>query len=65
MPKQKRSKTVFKRLKITSTGKLTRRHQLAAGHLKTNKSKGALNRAKKSTSVFSGEIRTLKKMLGI
>ncbi len=65
MSKQKTNKTVFKRLKITSTGKLTRRHQFANGHLKTNKSKGALNRAKKSTGFFIGELRTLKKQLGI
>lgn len=65
MGKMKTSKTLLKRVKITAKGKLIRRHQLGAGHLKSNKSKGALERAKKTTGIFKGEIKTLKKMLGI
>lgn len=63
--KQKVNKTVNKRIKVSSNGKLMRRHQLAAGHLKRNKSKGALNQAKKSQTIFKGETKTIKRMLGI
>lgn len=55
---------MLKRIKITSTGKILRRHQLSAGHLKRHKSKNALNRAKKSTTYFKGEAGQLKKILG-
>lgn len=65
MPKQKTNKTILKRLKVTSKGKLIRRHQLGAGHLKRHKSKGALNREKKSTVMFKGETRKYRKVLGL
>jgi ribosomal protein L35 len=65
MNKQKRNKTVFKRVKITANGKLMRRHQFASGHLKTAKSKGALEAHKKMMEVFKGNVKTYKKMLGI
>lgn len=64
MPKQKTRKTIQKRIKITSSGKLLRRHQLAVGHLKRKKSKGALKRAKKSTGVFNAESKKYKNLLG-
>lgn len=65
MGKMKVSKTVEKRIKITSKGKILRRHQLAAGHLKRNKSKNALNRAKKTNIFFKGDIKSIKRLLGI
>lgn len=65
MPKQKTKKSLLKRIKITSTGKILRRHQLGAGHLKRNKSKGALERQKKTTELFKGESRRLRKVIGL
>lgn len=65
MPKMKTNKTILKRLKITSKGKLLRRHQLGAGHLKRNKTKGALKRQKKTFEFFKGEARKLKKVIGL
>ncbi|OGE28730.1 hypothetical protein A2867_04585 [Candidatus Daviesbacteria bacterium RIFCSPHIGHO2_01_FULL_40_11] len=63
MPKQKTKKSVFKRVKITSTGKILRKHQFGSGHLKRNKSKGALRRQKKTSLFFRGELRHLKKII--
>lgn len=65
MSKQKTKKSLFKRVKITSKGKILRRHQLGAGHLKRNKSKGALERQKKTSTFFKGEARSLKKTIGL
>lgn len=64
MSKQKTNKSMFKRVKITSTGKILRRHQLGAGHLKRHKSKNALNRQKKTVTYFKGESKSLRKILG-
>lgn len=63
MPKQKTRKSILKRVKITAKGKILRRHQLGAGHLKRNKSKGALNRQKKTTEFFKGESRKFRQVL--
>ena len=65
MPKQKTRKSIFKRIKVTSTGKLLRRHQFGAGHLKRKKSKGALERQKKSVEYFKGEAKSLRKVIGL
>lgn len=65
MPKQKNKKSVFKRIKITSTGKILRRHQMGAGHLKRKKGKGALNRQKRTIEYFKGEARSLRKIIGL
>jgi len=65
MPKQKTSKTILKRVKITSRGKILRRHQLGAGHLKRKKSKGALERQKRTSQYFKGEARKLRKVIGL
>ena len=65
MPKQKTNKSVFKRVKITSTGKILRRHQLGSGHLKRKKGKGALGRQKKTSVFFRGEARKLRKIIGL
>ena len=63
--KQKTRKSISKRIKVTSSGKLLKRHQLAAGHLKRKKSKSALARQKKTSQFFKGEIANLKRALGI
>lgn len=65
MGKMKIKKSVLKRLKITSKGKLLRRHQLGVGHLKRKKSKGALERHKRSFEFFKGESRKLRKVIGL
>lgn len=65
MSKMKTRKSILKRLKITSKGKLLRRHQLGAGHLKRKKTKGARMRQKKTREFFSGEARKLKKLVGL
>lgn len=65
MNKMKTKKSILKRLKITSSGKLLRRHQLGAGHLKRNKSKGALNRQKKTTRFYHGDAKKYGKVIGL
>jgi len=65
MPKQKTKKALLKRVKITSTGKILRRHQLGAGHLKRHKGKTALERQKKNAIYFKGASRSLKKVIGL
>lgn len=65
MPKQKTRKSFLKRVKITSKGKLLRKHQLGSGHLKRNKSKGALNRQKKTFEFFKGEGKRFRKVIGL
>lgn len=65
MPKQKTKKTILKRIKITASRKLLRRHQLAVGHLRRKKTKSALERAKKSVTVLKGEAKKYKRLLGV
>lgn len=65
MPKQKIKKSILKRVKITAKKKILRRHQLGSGHLKRNKSKGALEAQIKTYEYFQGESKTLRKKLGI
>ncbi len=64
MPKQKSKKAFSKRVALTGSGKILRRHQLGSGHLKRHKGKSALNRQKKTATYFKGEARTLRKILG-
>lgn len=64
MGKMKTKKSILKRVKITSSGKILRRHQLGAGHLKRNKTKGALERHKKTSEFFKGESRKFKDVIG-
>lgn len=65
MPKQKTKKTFLKRVKITSKGKILRRHQLGAGHLKRKKTKSALERQGKTAKYFKGESKRLRKTIGL
>lgn len=65
MPKQKTRKSIRKRIKITSKGKILRRHQLGSGHLKRKKTKGALNRQKKTSVFFRGESKRFRKVIGL
>lgn len=64
MPKLKTHKGTAKRIKITSTGKLTRRRAFGA-HLLAKKSKSR-KRAINSTAIVSGKIaRNVKRALGV
>ncbi len=63
MPKQKTKKSILKRVKITSTGRIFRRHQYGAGHLKRNKGKGALERQRNTAEYFKGESKRFKDIL--
>ena len=65
MPKQKTKKSILKRVKITSTGKILRKHQFGSGHLKRHKSKEALRRQKKTNVFFKGEGKHLRKIIGL
>ena len=65
MAKQKTNKSVAKRIKVTSSGKFLRRHQLGSGHLKRKKTKGALERQKKTFEYPKGEARKLRKIIGL
>lgn len=65
MPKVKTRKSIDKRLKITSKGKLLKRHQLGAGTHRSKKTKGALGRHAKLSEIFKGESKDLKRALGI
>ncbi len=64
MPKQRTKKSIQKRVKITSTGKIMRKHQFGAGHLKRNKSRTALERQRKTSEYFKGESKKFKNMIG-
>ena len=63
--KQKTKKSVFKKIKVTSSGILLRRHQLGGGHLKRKKSKSALIRQKKMYGVAKAENKKYRAMLGL
>ncbi|MDO8618989.1 MAG: 50S ribosomal protein L35 [Candidatus Daviesbacteria bacterium] len=65
MNKQKTRKSIQKRLKVSSSGKILRRHQLGAGHLKRKKGKSALERQKKTSTYFKGDAKSMKRGLGI
>ena len=64
MGKMKTKKSILKRVKITSSGKILRRHQLGAGHLKRKKTKGALEKHKKTAEYFKGESKKFKDIIG-
>lgn len=63
--KIKSKKALTKRIKITSTGKIMRSHQLRSGHLRRNKSKSALRRHKTPIEMKKTELKNMKRMLGI
>lgn len=64
MGKMKTKKSILKRIKITASGKILRRHQLGVGHLKRKKTKGALERHQKNYEYFKGESRRFKGLIG-
>lgn len=60
--KQKTKKAAAKRFKVTASGKILRRRQMA-GHLKAAKSRTARNRYKRIASVSSVEKKNIERML--
>lgn len=64
MPKLKTKKILFKKIKITGTGKILRSHQLRKGHLRRHKSKQALRRYKRPIEIDKSIEKTIKKLLG-
>lgn len=64
MPKMKISKSVRDRFKITKNGKIIRR-KIGHQHLKSNKRKTNLRRAKEPIQVTGSLEKKLKKLLGI
>ena len=65
MGKIKTRKSLFKKIKITGTGKIMRSHQLRSGHLRRNKSKQALRRHRVPLQVNKTVTKTFKRLLGI
>ncbi|KKS14248.1 hypothetical protein A2617_00960 [Candidatus Daviesbacteria bacterium RIFOXYD1_FULL_41_10] len=65
MPKLKTKKALFKRIKITGSGKILRSHQLRSGHLRRHKSKQALRRHARPQVLHKSLTKTFKKLLGI
>lgn len=65
MPKQRTNKTVEKRMKITASGKMLRRHQMGTSHLKRKKSKGAINRQKKLQVVHKTMAKKYRRLMSI
>lgn len=64
MPKMKTHKGTAKRIKITSTGKLTRRRAFGA-HLLAKKSHGRKRRINTTGVVTGGIAKNIKRALGI
>ena len=64
MPKMKTHKSTAKRIKVTSTGKLTRRRAFGA-HLLAKKSNGRKRRISTTAIVTGHTARNIKRALGI
>ena len=64
MPKMKTDKGAAKRIKVTGSGKLRRRHALL-NHILEKKSANRKRRLGKETDVAPGDRRQIKRMLGI
>ncbi len=63
MPKMKTHKGMAKRIKVTGSGKLRRRHS-GRGHLKLAKGKDSYRRLKGETELTTGDRRNVKRLLG-
>lgn len=63
--KHRTKKALFKRVKITGTGKIMHSHQLRSGHLRRNKSKSALRRHAVPKVMSKTNLKAAKRMLGI
>lgn len=63
MPKLKTKKSVAKRIRITKTGKIIRRHQQAKGHLRAKKSKKKTHEYKRTLEVSKADGKKIKRQL--
>lgn len=63
MPKLKTKKSVAKRIRITKTGKVLRRHQLAKGHLRSKKPKKKTHEYKRLKEVSKADRQKVRKLL--
>lgn len=63
MPKLKTRKSAAKRIRITKTGKILRRHQLAKGHLRAKKSKKKTHEYKRILEVSKADRKKIRRML--
>lgn len=63
--KMKTKKTLFKKIKITGSGKIMRSHQLRSGHLRRHKSKQALRRHAQPMQLSKTIEKSIKRMLGM
>jgi large subunit ribosomal protein L35 len=64
MPKQKTDRGAAKRFKVTGTGKL-RRRQAMRSHLLEKKSSSRTRRLGRPADVAPGDVRNVKRLLGI
>jgi len=64
MPKQKTHRGAAARFKVTGTGKLRRRKQ-NRGHLLEKKTSTRTRRLARETGLASGDLRRVRKLLGI
>ena len=62
MPKQKTKKAVAKRMKVTKTGKVLRRHE-ATGHLLSAKSAKRRRNLRRSTTVLGKFAQNMRSLL--
>jgi large subunit ribosomal protein L35 len=63
MPKLKTKKAVAKRIKITKTGKIIRRHQRGKGHLRVGKPKKKTHQYKRTLEVSKADRKKIKRLL--
>jgi large subunit ribosomal protein L35 len=64
MPKQRTDRGAAKRFKVTGTGKL-RRRQAFRSHLLEKKSSARARRLGRPQDVAAGDVRSVKRLLGI
>ena len=64
MPKQKTNKSILKRVKITGTGKMTRRSP-GSSHLKSRKSSKRLRRFREAKPFDTTFAKQAKRMIGM
>ncbi len=64
MPKLKTKRSAAKRFKITGTGKIKRRRAYHS-HILTKKSRKRKRHLRKPALVFKGEVKSIKRLLGI
>jgi large subunit ribosomal protein L35 len=64
MPKQKTDRGAAKRFKVTGSGKL-RRRQAFRSHILEKKSSSRTRRLGRPADVASGDVRAVKRLLGI